>query len=179
MPINRFPVQLRFGDEDSNGHVNNVRFVQFLEEARVRLGLMPLGDVLSPGDGEQNFRSLTAQSGMAVVARQEIEYLAPLVYRQAPVWVEIWVTGIGSSSLTYGFRIADDDGGRVYALAQSTLVMADAQSGRPLPLSDLQVKVLESWRGEAVPFRSGAAGHTRPTAAADATAAAEPSGAGR
>ena len=98
MPINRFPIQLRFGDEDSNGHVNNVRFVQFLEEARVRLGLMPLGELLFPGDGEQNFRSLSAQSGTAVVARQEIEYLAPLVYRQAPVWVEIWVTGIGSSS---------------------------------------------------------------------------------
>ncbi|WAP52999.1 thioesterase family protein [Arthrobacter sp. ATA002] len=167
MPINRFPIQLRFGDEDSNGHVNNVRFIQFLEEARVRLGLMPLGEALSPGNPGLNFRSLTAQSGMAVVARQEIEYLAPLVYRQEPVWAEIWVTGIGTSSLTYGFRIADDDGGRVYALAQSTLVVADARTGRPLPLSDQQVRVLEHWSGGPVPFRNGGTGQPRGGAAAE------------
>ena len=173
MPINRFPIQLRFGDEDSNGHVNNVRFVQFLEEARVRLGMLPLGEELFPADGAQCFRSLTAETGMAVVARQEIEYRSPLVYRQEPVWVDIWVTGIGSSSLTYGFRIADDDAaGRVYAYAESTLVMADAQSGRPLPLSGVQIRVLESWRGDPVPFRGSAAETAR-------EGAAEPSGARR
>lgn len=170
MPINRFPIQLRFGDEDSNGHVNNVRFVQFLEEARVRLGLMPLGESLCPEDPEMNFRSLTAQSGIALVARQEIEYRSPLVYRQTPVWIEIWVTGVGSSSLTYGFRIADDDGGRVYAYAQATVVMTDAQSGRPRALSEMEVRILESWRGDPVPFRSSSAGQD-PLAVA-----AEPSG---
>lgn len=168
MPIHRFPIQLRFGDEDSNGHVNNVRFVQFLEEARVRLGLLPLEGL---GDA-RNFRSLTPPSGMLVVARQEIEYRSPLVYGSEPVWVDIWVTGIGTSSLTYGFRIADDGGGRVYAYAQSTLVLADAQGGRPLPLSDEQRRVLEGWRGEPVPFRHSDAGAARDSAA-------EPSGARR
>ncbi|MBP3035989.1 acyl-CoA thioesterase [Arthrobacter sp. zg-ZUI100] len=172
MPINRFPIQLRFGDEDSNGHVNNVRFVQFLEEARVRLGLMPLGTEISPEDPGLSFRALTARSGVTLVARQEIEYRAPLVYRQDPVWVGIWVTGVGRSSLTYGFRIADDDGGRVYAYAQSTLVLADAGTGRPVPLSALQLKVLASWRGEPVPFRNREAGQRGAEAAAG-------SGAGR
>ncbi|MDN3483088.1 thioesterase family protein [Arthrobacter sp. APC 3897] len=153
MPMNRFPVQLRFGDEDSNGHVNNVRFVQFLEEARVRLSLLPLGAELSPAEPSETFRSLTSRTGMTLVAHQEIEYRAPLVYRREPVWVEVWVTGIGGSSLTYGFRIADDDGGTVYALAECTLVMADAETGRPAALSDLQIRVLESWRGDPVPFR--------------------------
>lgn len=172
MPINRFPIQLRFGDEDSNGHVNNVRFVQFLEEARVRLGLVPLGAEMSPEDPALSFRALTARSGVTLVARQEIEYRAPLVYRQDPVWVEIWVTGVGRSSLTYGFRIADDDGGQVYAYAQSTLVLADAETGRPVPLSALQLKVLTGWRGEPVPFRGTEAGQQGAEAAAG-------SGAGR
>ncbi len=153
MPMNRFPIQLRFGDEDSNGHVNNVRFVQFLEEARVRLSLMPLDAELSPGEPGETFRSVTSRTGMTLVARQEIEYRAPLTYRQDPVWVEVWVTGIGGSSLTYGFRIADDDGATVYALAECTLVMADAETGRPTALSDLQIRVLEGWRGDPVPFR--------------------------
>ena len=166
MPMNRFPIQLRFGDEDSNGHVNNVRFVQFLEEARVRLSLMPLGEELSPAEPAETFRSVTSRTGMTLVARQEIEYRYPLVYRQEPVWVEVWVTGIGGSSLTYGFRIADDDGGTVYALAESTLVMADAETGRPTALSDLQLRVLEGWRGDPVPFRG-----SRPANAGDAVSA--------
>ncbi|MCC3270016.1 acyl-CoA thioesterase [Arthrobacter gengyunqii] len=153
MPMNRFPIQLRFGDEDSNGHVNNVRFIQFLEEARVRLSLLPLGAEISPAEPADTFRSVTSRTGMTLVAHQEIEYRAPLIYRQEPVWVEVWVTAIGGSSLTYGFRIADDDGGMVYALAESTLVMADAQTGRPTALSDVQIRVLESWRGDPVPFR--------------------------
>ncbi|MET4059630.1 acyl-CoA thioester hydrolase [Arthrobacter sp. UYP6] len=160
MPINRFPLQLRFGDEDSNGHVNNVRFVQFMEEARVRLSLLPLGASLSPQDPAETFRSVTSRIGMTLVARQEIEYRAPLVYRQEPVWVEIWVTGIGASSLTYGFRIADDDGGRVYAYAEAMLVMADAQTGRPTPLTELQQRILDGWRGEPVPFRGSTAAKT-------------------
>ena len=176
MPINRFPLQLRFGDEDSNGHVNNVRFVQFLEEARVRLGLQPLGEELSPNDPSRNFRSLTSGPAMTVVARQEIEYRSALFYRQEPVWVDIWVTGIGASSLTYGFRIADGDGASVYALAESTLVLTDARTGRPTPLTDPQITVLESWRGDPVPFRARSAAQAG-AAASGPVQLSEPAGA--
>ena len=158
MAIHRFPIQLRFGDEDSNSHVNNVRYVQFLEEARVRLSLLPL-----PGSGAksepESFRSLTAQAGATLVARQEIEYRTPLTYRQEPVWIEIWVTRIGGSSLAYGFRLtdADADGGTVFAVAEADLVMVSRETGAPVALSARQREILEGWRGGPVPFRRVAA----------------------
>ena len=36
------PIQMRFGDIDSYGHVNNVTMLQYLEDARVRLMARPL-----------------------------------------------------------------------------------------------------------------------------------------
>lgn len=158
MAIHRFPIQLRFGDEDSNGHVNNVRYVQFLEEARVRLSLLPL-----PGDGTnsgpETFRSVTAEAGVTLVVRQEIEYRTPLTYRQEPVWIEIWVSRVGESSLTYGFRLSDaeTDTGTVFAVAEAAMVMVSRETGAPLALSARQRQILEDWRGGPVPFRRTAA----------------------
>jgi len=166
MPINRFPIQLRFGDEDSNGHVNNVRYVQFLEEARVRLSLLPLAASQVEAGNERNtdnaaevetFRSVTRETGSTLVGRQEIEYLSPLLYRPEPVWIEIWVSALGRSSFSYGFRLTDDDGGTVYAVAEAAMVMV-GRDGRPVPLSERQRLVLEGWAGGDVPFRRAAAG---------------------
>ena len=159
MPINRFPIQLRFGDEDSNGHVNNVRYVQFLEEARVRLSLLPL---LPAGNRDgaaepETFRAVTRETGSTLVGRQEIEYLTPLVYRPEPVWIEIWVSALGRSSFSYGFRLADEDGGTVYAVAEAAMVMV-GRDGRPVPLSGRQREILEGWTGRDVQFRRAAAG---------------------
>lgn len=157
MAIHRFPIQLRFGDEDSNGHVNNVRYIQFLEEARVRLSLLPLpGDEGLNGD-PASFRSLTEAAGTAVVARQEIEYRTPLTYRQDPVWIEIWVSGIGGSSLTYGFRLTDEAADTIFAVAEASMVMVGRDTGRPVELTQRQRAILEGWRGGPVPFRRNAA----------------------
>ncbi|MER1996418.1 MAG: thioesterase family protein [Arthrobacter sp.] len=158
MPINRFPIQLRFGDEDSNGHVNNVRYVQFLEEARVRLSLLPLADTHG-GDAEpETFRSITREAGSTLVGRQEIEYLTPLVYSPDPVWIEIWVSALGRSSFSYGFRLTDEGSTTVYAVAEAVMVMVGRESGRTVSLSERQRQVLEGWTGGEVPFRRVTAG---------------------
>ena len=149
--MHRFPVQLRYGDQDPNGHINNVKFIQFLEEARVRLGLLPLP---AGAGGPGSFRDLTGDRTAAYVARQEIEYVAPLLHGHGPVWVDVWVTRIGSTSLGYGFRLADESGDTVYAYAQADMVQVDAATGRPTPLTGTQREVLEGWMGEPVPFRS-------------------------
>ncbi|GAA1354503.1 thioesterase family protein [Arthrobacter koreensis] len=158
MPVNRFPIQLRFGDEDSNGHVNNVRYVQFLEEARVRLSLVPLPGSGSAGEEPETFRSVTREAGSTLVARQEIEYFTPLLYRPDPVWIEIWVSALGRSSFSYGFRLTDDDSGTVYAVAEAAMVMVERESGRPVPLTERQREILAGWSGGDVPFRRAAAG---------------------
>ncbi|MCQ1986563.1 thioesterase family protein [Arthrobacter sp. zg-Y844] len=151
MSVHRFPVQLRFGDQDPNGHINNVRFVQFLEEARVQLGLLPLP---AGAGGPGSFRDLSGDRTATYVVRQEIEYVSPLLHRKEPVWVDVWVTRIGSSSLAYGFRVADEDPATVYAYAEAAMVQVEAATGRPTPLTDEQREVLQAWMGEPVPFRA-------------------------
>lgn len=116
-----FPCPVRWSDVDAYGHVNNVVYLTFLEEARVAL--------FARADASQ--RRLDAG---VVVARHEIEYRAPLLPRTTPVPVETWVRRLGNSSVTFGYEVVDTaaDGSRTtYAVASSVLVPVDMRSGSP------------------------------------------------
>ncbi|HAN70978.1 MAG TPA: hypothetical protein DCQ36_05240, partial [Actinobacteria bacterium] len=92
--IIRVPVHRRFSDLDPLGHVNNVVFHDYLQEARV--GLLRDLDFVRGEDFSQ------------VVVKQEITHRKPLMYAPEPVIVEIWVDRIGNSSYTLGYRILDE-----------------------------------------------------------------------
>lgn len=146
--VHTIPMPLRFGDEDSYGHVNNVRFLQFLEDARVLLMSEPL-------DGG-SFMELLDADHYTLVARQEIEYLAPLNFSTTPAAVDVRVTAVGASSFEMGYTVRDRveaDGSLTSAIASTSLVLVSRSTGRPVRISDVQRSVLESWRGPAVPFR--------------------------
>ncbi|MBP2216424.1 thioesterase family protein [Arthrobacter sp. CAN_C5] len=152
--IQRFPIQLRFGDEDSYGHVNNVRFLQYLEDARVQFIHHPLSDSAPDGAAEQDtLLDLIGPDHFTLVARHEIEYSAPLNYRPDPLEISIWVTGVGGSSFDLGYQIAEPDGSASYALAASTMILVNRATGRPAKLNDAQRAALEHWLGEPVSFR--------------------------
>lgn len=142
------PLQLRFGDEDSYGHVNNARFVQFLEDARVRL--------LSEPRGGTTFLEVSDAGQYTLVGRHEIEYLAPLNFSREPAGVDVWITAVGSSSFTLGYAVrdtAEPGAGTTCALASTTMILVDRQSGRPVRLSEAQRTALGPWIGDGVPFR--------------------------
>jgi acyl-CoA thioester hydrolase len=150
----QIPLQIRFGDIDSYGHVNNVTYLQYLEDARVQLIHTPLGDAAGAGAGpEQTFDDLIGEELFTLVGRHEIEYLAPLVFRPEPVYVNIWVTHLGGSSFEFGYTVAERDDSMVYAQASSGIVMVSRRSGRPVRLSGPQRHALETWLGEPVRFR--------------------------
>lgn len=146
--VNTIPLQLRFGDEDSYGHVNNVRFLQFLEDARVQL-------MSTPGTGGSFMDSIDPDH-YTLVGRQEIEYRAPLNFSTEPAAVDLWVTAIGGSSFDLGYAVRDRVGhtdSTTSAIAATTMVLVSRSSGRPVRLSDSQRAILASWQGPAVPFR--------------------------
>ncbi len=173
---------VRWSDVDAFGHVNNVAVLRLLEEARIT-AFAALADAVArqaeePGEqrGGGAPRVTLLETGV-VVARHEIEYLRPLLWRPAPVPVRLWVTGLGGASFDLGYAVggadvpevdqgggdpggsAGDDagpgvaGGRVTAWAASTMVALDAGSGAPRRLSAGERSVLGSWLEEAVPFR--------------------------
>lgn len=136
---------VRWSDMDAFGHVNNVQVLRLLEEVRVH-AFEDLRDHGGPS---------LLESGV-VVARHEVEYLAPLVWRLAPVPTDIWITAVGGASFEVGYEIYDDDedGARtVYVRAATTCVAYDLGTGSARRLSDTERDVLESWTDEPVPFR--------------------------
>ena len=143
MPRHRVPIPLRWADMDSYGHVNNVVFLQLMEEARVAL--------LSGGlPGEDEFGLGMLQTGI-VVAHAEIEYLTPLNHRIAPIDVELWVTRIGSADFDLGYQIRDE--ATLYARAATTMVVYQLAEQRPRRLTPRERTVLEAWSDAPVEFR--------------------------
>jgi acyl-CoA thioester hydrolase len=134
MAKHRFHCTLRWSDMDAFGHVNNTTFFTYLEEARV--------DLLFVTAGESVARERLS-SGI-VVARHEIDYTAPLVFRPEPVPVDIWVSRLGNSSFTLGYEMLDE-GGPVYARASTVLVPYDVEAGRPRRLSTEERLALEPY----------------------------------
>lgn len=115
---------LRWSDMDAFGHVNNVVFLRYLEEARIDFMFR-----LAPGEGSASF------TGGSVVARHEIDYVRPLVHRHEPVRIESWVTRISAASLTIAYEIKDaaTAGAEavVYVRASTVVVPFNLAEGRP------------------------------------------------
>ena len=132
MARHRFHCSLRWSDMDAFGHVNNTTFFTYLEEARV--------DLLFVHAGESVARERLS-SGI-VVARHEIDYKAPLVFRPEPVPIDVWVSRLGTSSFELRYEILDE-GGPVYAEAATVLVPFDVGAGRPRRVSDEERAALE------------------------------------
>jgi acyl-CoA thioester hydrolase len=140
MPRTRVLTPLRWSDMDAYGHVNNVQFLRLLEDARVvafaAAGSDEGGDVVETG---------------LLVARQQIEYLHPLVYRTAPVAIDLWLTDLQTASFDLGYEVLDDD--RVYARAETTLVLFDRVNDRPRRMTPSERNRLEAWRDVPVRWR--------------------------
>jgi len=118
---------MRWADLDMLGHVNNVVYVDYLQEARVdmlRTHARREGGELTEG---------------VVVVRHEVTYLAPLTFRFRPVKIECWVTEIRSATFTMAYEVFHDDGedGRVVYLRAATVLSPYVFRGEhPRRLSD-------------------------------------------
>lgn len=135
MPRHVTAVPLRWADVDEYGHVNNVVYLRYLQEARVDMLF-----VHAPAHGAEGL----AQG--VVVARHEIRYRAPLLYRPRPIRVETWVSRIGNASFTLGYEVVDEEADRgpaVCVVAASVLVPYDLAAGRPRRVADVERAVLE------------------------------------
>jgi acyl-CoA thioester hydrolase len=119
---------------DAFGHINNVAFLTYLEEARVDMLFVNAGNAVA---------AERLSSGV-VVARHEIDYKAPLVFRPRPVGIELWVSKLGTSSFTISYAMGDEDG-PTYVTASTVLVPYDVDSSRPRRVSDEERAALEAF----------------------------------
>lgn len=134
---------MRWSDMDAFGHVNNVVFLRYLEEARVDFMFR-----LAPGEGSASF------TGGSVIARHEIDYLRPLVHRHEPVTVETWVTKVGAASLTLAYEVKDPE--TVYVRASTVVVPYDLEKGRPRRITAEERSFLEEYYDDSAGAPAGA-----------------------
>ncbi len=135
-------VPLRWSDMDAYGHVNNVQYLRLLEDARVvALGAW-FGDLAMLDRG-------------VIVSRHEIEYLAPLVFRHAPVRIRLWPTAVSPVGFDVAYELGDPPvvGEAVYARAETGLVAYDLDRARPRRLTGDQRERLSALAGDPVSFR--------------------------
>ncbi|MEH0593808.1 thioesterase family protein [Streptomyces scabiei] len=121
---------LRWADMDAYGHVNNVVFFRYLEEARIDFLFRP----------EKDFKQ------GSVVARHEIDYKRQLVHRHKPVDIELWVTEIRAASFTITYEVKDPE--QVYVRASTVIVPFDFATQRPRRITADERAFLEEYRDD-------------------------------
>ncbi|UOQ58370.1 acyl-CoA thioesterase [Leucobacter allii] len=148
-------IELRWGDQDAYGHVNNVAFARLLEEARVRT--FWTGATREEAGMERYFRGDAPEDPKMLVASQRIEFVGVLEYGDRPVTVELWIGRLGGSSLEVHYEIVDGAAPerRVVARAVTHVVVVDGRSLRPIRLSSEGRAAVEPWRDAPVPMRHG------------------------
>ena len=119
--MKRIEVQRRFSDLDPLGHVNNVAYHDYLQEAR--MGLISELDAVVNDDYAQ------------VVVSQEIRHVKPLGYSREPVVIEAQVTDLARTSYSIVYRVLDERG-EVAAEATTRLAVVDAMTGRPMRMPE-------------------------------------------
>jgi len=147
-------IPLRWSDFDAYAHVNNAEMLRLLEEARIQAfwrpdeGVEPVSDIAI----------LDARPGaetISLIARQEIEYLAPIPYMRAPIDIEMWIGRIGGASLEICYELYSPEGVTpriLYTKAATTLVMVTAATGRPQRIADNLREVWTPYVEEPVSF---------------------------
>jgi acyl-CoA thioester hydrolase len=151
------PIPLRWGDLDAFNHVNNTSMLKLLEEARVRAFWLP-----EPGEQAPPTAVLSSSlhaGVLTLIARQEIEYLAPVPYQRHPLDVQMWFGKLGGSSIEVCYEVcspletADATGGQiVYARATTVVVKADAATGRPLRLTPEEREAWSPYVGDPIVY---------------------------
>ena len=106
-PDHRFSLAVRWSDLDSYGHVNNVKYYDYVQEARIDLMAETLG---------------WQQEDVWVIVRQDLEYLKPVDFRLEPYEVATVVSALGTRSFTLAAEIRDPETQTVYAAARTVVV---------------------------------------------------------
>jgi acyl-CoA thioester hydrolase len=116
----RYDCQVRFSDVDIYRHVNNVKYYEYIQEARIDF-------LLGLTDGDP--------AALSVVVRAiDVDYARPVVLRPEPYAVESWVHHVGTSSFVVISEIRDSD--VVLARARAVVVAFDPATSRSTPLTE-------------------------------------------
>lgn len=127
--------------------------LKLLEEARVRA-------FWKAEFGEEAPTTAVLNSGieagtLTLIARQEIEYLAPVPYQRRPLDVQMWFGKLGGSSVEVCYEVYNDPESvnpMLYARSTAVIVLVDAETGRPTRITPEMRDVWTPYIGEPIVY---------------------------
>lgn len=122
-----YPLRVRWSELDPYGHVNNVSYLTYLQEAHIAAMEEPRRDLPWGGPGDRR---------TWMVAAQDITYKAPMLYQIEPYLCEVVVLRVGLTSITFEMRIHDPHVDLTYAIGHQVMVHADPH-GTPVPIPEI------------------------------------------
>lgn len=130
------PIEVRYGDLDPQGHVNNAKYLTYMEQARIHY--------LVHVSLFQNGQSFT-DIGI-ILADAHVTFLASVQFGQ-PVRVGVRVTRLGDKSMTMEYRLEDAATGQELATGSTVLVGYDYRTNETMPIP-------EEWREKITVFEN-------------------------
>ncbi|HDZ57373.1 MAG TPA: acyl-CoA thioesterase [Pseudomonas xinjiangensis] len=121
-PLYVAEIPVRWGDMDTNQHVNNTRYYQYLEEARI---------AWLDGLGAQR-----RQVGQGLVLLKCTHYFLKPVDHPAVVIVELYPGEVGRSSLTLDHRMYVKGRSEPVGHGDVKMVWIDVGTQKPVPVPD-------------------------------------------
>ena len=112
---------VRWGDLDAFGHVNNSTYLIFAQEARFAWSKML----------------------EMVVARAEVDFIAPIYTGDIYIDVEIWVNKIGTSS--FGVTYEMKNGDELLAVVKTVQVTVSMDTKKSRPINDAEREFLNKY----------------------------------
>jgi acyl-CoA thioester hydrolase len=121
-----FRDRIRYGDLDTNAHLNNVAVHQFFESARVAY-MRELFPEIDP---------LGRNGDLGVIfAETHVRFASPAFYEEV-LRVDVRPTELRRSSVRLAFELVCESDGRMVAEGWGTLVGYDYAAGRAAPFPD-------------------------------------------
>jgi acyl-CoA thioester hydrolase len=123
-PIFKFEIKVTADEVDGNGHVNNVVYIQWMQNAAIR-------HAETTGCTQKSL----AAGGTWVVRTHQIEYLSP-VFAGDAVTVLTWVSNLHKVRSLRKYKFIRAKGQILVARAETDWVFVNAKTGRPQAIAD-------------------------------------------
>ena len=118
-----YPIEVRYGDLDPQGHVNNAKHLTYFEQARIaywiKLGLFTK---------DQSFMEIGV-----ILADVPIAYFEPIYFGQN-IKVGVHVAKMGNKSMTWEQNIVDSESDKELAKGEIVIVAYDYKQEKTIPI---------------------------------------------
>jgi acyl-CoA thioester hydrolase len=125
MTPHRYELRVRWSDVDAYGHVNNVVYFEYFQEARISF----LAELSGTTD------AMTLANGF-VLARLVVDYRRPILFRSTAYEIRTWPTRLGRSS--FDLQATIHDGDELLAKSAAVIVGYDGTIQRARPLTEVE-----------------------------------------